>query len=259
MRPFGQSENLLARKLSRFVELSGDDRLALDRLWSGSRQIAAAQQDIVREGDPQIREGDPQRRTRLILQGWACGYRMLQDGRRQILGFFLPGDFCDLHISVLRRMDHSVLALNHVHYVALTMGDLELLTSRHPALLKAFWREMLVNASIQREWTVNLGQRSAIERLAHLLCEAYVRLRAVGMVLGNRCEWPITQLELADMLGMTAVHVSRTLKQLRARNLIRLENRQLEILDFDELREIAMFDPDYLHLDCEAAHLDAVA
>lgn len=246
MRRSDTLENLLVRKMEAFVRLSDDDKAALDRIWRGNHQVAAAQSDI-------IREGDPPRVIRTIQKGWACRYKMLEDGRRQIIGFFLPGDICDLNIFVLRRMDHSIRALTRVQYVSLSASEFEKLTVGHPRVQQALWWETLVNAAIQREWTVNLGQRSALERLAHLLCELHIRLQVIGMVTDGVCDFPVTQLELADALGLTAVHVSRTLKELRSRNLILLRERQLEILNFDELCRIAMFDANYLHLEREEA------
>lgn len=246
MRRSDPPENLLARKLEAFVSLSDDDKTALDRIWHGNRQSIAAQGDIVREGDPP-------RVIRVILKGWACRYKLLEDGRRQIIGFFLPGDLCDLNIFVLKRMDHSIRALTPVQYVTLSPHEFEKLTFGNPRIQQALWWETLVNAAIQREWIVNLGQRSALERLAHLLCELHIRLQVVGMVSDETCEFPITQLELADALGLTAVHISRTLKELRTRDLIRLRGHQLEILDFHELCRLAMFDANYLHLEREEA------
>jgi CRP-like cAMP-binding protein len=242
--------NLLARKIAAFVRLSAEDRRALDNVWNQARKFAPIQQDVIREGDEPTC-------VRLLVEGWACRYKMLEDGRRQILSFFLPGDICDFNVFVLRHMDHSMLALTAVRYVTLSPADFDMLTLNNPRILQAFWWETLVNASIQREWTVNLGQRSALERMSHLLCELFIRLRLVGLTYGNRCELPVTQIELADALGLTPVHVSRTMKELRSRQFIRLKDRQLEILDFDALCQIAMFDANYLHLDREGAHLDA--
>ena len=249
MRRCDPLENLLIRKMESFVRLSDEDKAALDKIWQGNRQSAPAQRDIVREGDPP-------RCIRVILKGWACRYKMLEDGRRQITSLFLPGDFCDLNIFILKRMDHSIRALTPVQYIALSPFDFERLTFGHPRVLQALWWETLVSAAIQREWTVNLGQRSALERLAHLLCELYVRLQLIGLMHGNKCEFPVTQIEMADTLGLTSVHVSRTLKELRTRGLIRLQGHQLEILNFDELCRIAMFDANYLHLEREEVTAD---
>lgn len=246
MRRAGQSENLLTRKLEAFVCLPDEDRVALDKVWHGNRQSVASQCDIVSEGDPP-------RVIHVIRKGWACRYKMLEDGRRQIIGFFLPGDICDLNIFVLKRMDHSIRALTPVQYVPLSASEFEKLTVGHPRVQQALLWETLVNAAIQREWTVNLGQRSALERLAHLLCELHIRLQLVGMVEDGVCEFPVTQPVLADALGLTSVHISRMLKTLRSRNLIQLRDHQLEIINFDELCRIAMFDSNYLHLERKEA------
>jgi CRP-like cAMP-binding protein len=114
-----------------------------------------------------------------------------------------------------------------------------------------------VTTAIQREWTLNLGQRTAYERLGHLLVELYVRLRAVGRAEEGRCDFPLTQTDLAEASGLTAVHVNRTLQELRGDGLIELERRQLHILDMQRLMDSASFNPNYLHLDHEGRHLDA--
>ncbi|MBW8784539.1 MAG: Crp/Fnr family transcriptional regulator [Novosphingobium sp.] len=244
--------DLLARKLEHFARLSPEDIEALDRIWRRKSVTAPPQDDIVRQGDP---PGG----VRLMQAGWACRYRMLADGRRQILSFFLPGDLCDLNNFVLRRMDHSVMALTPVRYTMLGAEDFDSLTTRRPRLMHALWWDNLVAMAIQREWTVNLGQRSAVERLAHLLCELYVRLHVIGLANGGAFDLPITQVELADTVGLSPVHVSRTLKDLRERNLVQLHRGKLEIFDFQALSSVALFRPDYLHLAAEGAHLAANA
>lgn len=238
------SDNLLARKLSSFTEFSAGELSALDAIWRSTRWQVAAEHDIAHEGDPT-------RCMRLIVRGWACRYKLLKDGRRQIVGFVLPGDICGVSVFVAERMDHSILALTPVEYVRVTPPDIEALTGRYPRVLRALWWDTLVNAAIQREWAVNLGQRSAIERLAHLLSELFERLRVVGMTRGPSYELPVSQGALADALGTTPVHVSRTFTELKRRNLVRLQNRLLEILDRDALCELCLFDPDYLHLNRE--------
>ncbi len=234
-------DNFFVRKLECFVSLSHEERAALDAVWARQRQVVGASRDLAREGEP------PQA-IHLIRSGWACRYKLLEDGRRQILSFVLPGDLCDLNIFILKHMDHSVLALTRVEYVALSQSELDGAVIRHPRVMQALCWEALVNSAIQREWTVNLGQRSALERLAHLLCELFSRLEMVGMTTGSSCELPLTQIDLADTLGLTSVHVSRTVKELRERGLIRLHDRRLEIVDFEALCAIALFDAKYLHL-----------
>jgi len=237
------AENRLARKLGRFARLSAEDRVALDSIWKGPRHECPALHDL-------IREGDMPRDIRLIVDGWACRAKMLEDGRRQIVSYLLPGDICDANALIRGRMDHSVQALTPVRYTVLSLADFEELMTAHPRIQRAARCDALANASIQREWALSLGQRSAVERLAHLLCELFTRLGMIGLANAEGCELPVTQVELADTLGLTAVHVGRTLKDLRLRGLIRLRDRRLEIPDFAALSRVALFSPAYLHLDC---------
>lgn len=134
-----------------------------------------------------------------------------------------------------------------------------MLTTHQPRVTQALWWDALVTAAIQREWTVNLGQRDAIERMAHLLCEVFFRLQAVRMTTGTRCWIPLTQNDLAEVTGMTVVHVNRTLKELRSRGLIAWKGREFEMLDFEAMCALAMFNANYLHANHEGAHLDAGA
>ena len=127
----------------------------------------------------------------------------------------------------------------------------------HPRVTEAMWWDTLVSTSIQREWIVNLGQRDAFERVGHLLCELYLRLDGVGLTMGNSCELPLVQTDLADATGLSAVHVNRTLKELRAAGLIVLKGRMLHIPDLAALKAATMFNPNYLHLDHEGRMLDA--
>ena len=239
----------LIRKLEGFTRLSGEDKGALERLAQSVQQVGA-DRDIIQEGD------SPQH-VNLILDGWACRYKQLEDGRRQIISFFMPGDICDTHVFVLREMDHSIRTLTPVRLAQIPRDVLLDLTDRHPRIMRALWWETLVTAAIQREWTVNLGQRSGIERLAHLFCELFLRLRTVGLTDGDTCPLPITQTEIAEAMGQTSVHVNRTLQEMRSAGLIILKSKRLTIPDMDRLRRVALFNPNYLHLDREGAHLDA--
>lgn len=205
-----------------------------------------------------IREGDSPRDITIFLSGWACRYKQMEDGRRQIVSFLLPGDICDLSLFVLREMDHSVASITPIKIAEVSREAFEELVNNHPRITQALFWDNLVNAAIQREWTLNLGQRSAAERIAHLICELFARLRSLGLAPTNVCEWPITQVELAETTGMSSVHVSRTLNELRSLGLISLKDRQLELHDLPGLVRLAMFNNNYLHLQHEGGSLDAV-
>lgn len=240
----------LIRKLEHFTRLSAEDKRELQRAGSERLRRVEPRQDIVVEGDrPEA--------VNLILDGWACRYRTLEDGRRQIVAFFLPGDMCDLNIFVLREMDHSLGAITPVTVAEITRARMEALVVGHPRVTQALWWDALVSAAIHREWIVNVGQRTATERLGHLMCELFLRLRAVGMADGDSCPLPVTQTELADATGLSPVHVNRTLTALREAGLATVKRRRLTIPDLDALKVASTFSSNYLHFGREGAYLDA--
>lgn len=239
----------LVLKLAAFARLSQDDRAALDRLARNQREVAP-RRDL-------IREGDQPRFVHLIVDGWACRYKTLPDGRRQIVAIFLPGDLCDLNVYVLREMDHSVGAITRLRVADICREDMAGLTEAHPRITQALWWHELVTAAIQREWTLNLGQRSAYERIAHLLCELFMRLQLVDLVRAETCDFPMTQNDIADATGLTPVHVNRTLQELRRAGLIVLQGRTLTIPDLKALQAAALFSANHLHLGRDGRHLDA--
>ena len=239
----------LALRLEAFTRLSQDDRVALAKLSKVSRTVAP-RRDLIREGErPQY--------VHLMVDGWACRYKTLPDGRRQVVAFFVPGDFCDLNVYVLKEMDHSIGAITRLSVADISRDDMDNLTSNYPRITQALWWEELVTNSIQREWTLNIGQRTAYERIAHLIAEMFLRLKSVKLTQGDSCDFPITQTDIADATGLTAVHVNRTLQELRRDGLIILERKRLQIPDLQRLMDAAMFNPNYLHLDHEGRHLDA--
>ena len=240
----------LIRKLEHFVRLSQTDRAILDRAASERVRRFGPRADITREGD---RPKD----VHLILSGWACRYKQLEDGRRQVVSFFLPGDLCDLNIFILREMDHSIGTITPVSIADLSRDFFDEMSAGHPRIVTAFWWESLVNAAVQREWTMNLGQRTALERMAHLLCEIFFRLRIAGLTREDSCDFPLTQADLADATGLSKVHVNRTLQELRSAGLIVLKGKMLVVPSLERLMNAGLFNANYLHMDREGRQLDA--
>lgn len=245
---FMSSGSAVTSKLEAFTRLSADDRMALAQA-SRNFRFVDAHRDL-------ISEGDKPRFVHLVLDGWACRYKQFPDGKRQIVALFVPGDFCDVNVYILKAMDHSIAAITRLKVAMITPEEMNALTAERPRITQALWWHELVTAAVQREWTLNLGQRNAYERLAHLLIELYMRLNTVGRAHNGRCDFPLTQNDLADATGLTSVHVNRTLQELRRDRLIELERKQLQILDMGRMMHVAMFNPNYLHLDHEGRHLD---
>lgn len=232
--------NCLIRKLQRSGYLNDEDIETIERLCSRTREVDP-RQDLTREGDR------PEN-VHLILEGLACRYKLTHTGQRHIMALLVPGDLCDLHVALLRQMDHSVATVTNCTVVEIPRATVLDLTENHPRLTRALWWAMLVDEGILREWLVNLGQREADLRLAHLLCELLVRLQTVGVATENSYPMPLTQADLGDVLGISTVHVNRTVNSLRDAELIVLKHRRVEIPDVDRLKAYCGFNPNYLHL-----------
>lgn len=201
-----------------------------------------------------IREGERPAHVHIILDGWAARYKVQKDGSRQIVAFLLPGDICDLHATILTRMDHSILALTRVQVAFVPAELMDEVPVSRPELLKALWRATLIDEAVLRAWIANNGRRRALPRLAHLICELHARLKLVGLVDDGHFRLPATQEVLADAMGLTAVHVNRALQELRGRGLVALDLRELQILNLPALKELCGFDDSYLHLGKMADH-----
>ena len=193
-----------------------------------------------------LREGDAPAFCRVLLSGCACGYKVLQDGRRQIVAIFLPGDICDHGSMLMSRLDCSIGALCLLTCGRISWESFERFSRERPLVHRALLLDMLAMVSIQREWAVNLGQRDAYERMAHLICELFARLRAVGLTKGDWCDWPLTQADLGDALGISSVHVNRTIQELRRYKLVTVSNRTLTIPDLRALEVAALFCSGYV-------------
>jgi CRP-like cAMP-binding protein len=235
----GTPSNPLIAKLEKIAPLSDDDRQALAEICRDIREVAA-HRDI-------IGEGDRPDHVHVMLDGWAARYKLVPNGSRQIMAFLIPGDFCDLHVTILREMDHGILALTPASVAFIPHKVMQDLPRDRPELARALWWATLVDEAVLRAWIVNMGRRDAYEGVAHLMCELHTRMRNVGLVEDGRFSMPVTQEVFADALGLTPVHVNRVLQRLRAEGLITLEGRRLTLEDPEALREAAGFDPSYLH------------
>lgn len=236
--------NPFVLKLEHGARLTDDDREMLEAICANARRVPAYT-DL-------IQEGDNPRNVHLVLEGFVCRYKVLQDGKRQIMAFFVPGDICDLHVHILGEMDHSIGTLMDSVMVQIDPPTIERLTS-NPRINRALWWSTLVDEGTLREWLVNMGQRPADQQMAHIFCELLLRLQVVGRAEGDSFILPLTQQELADTMGVTVVHVNRVLKHLRNQGLVEVNGREIRIPDIGRLRMFSGFDSNYLHLR-EAGH-----
>src|SRR3954453_5652120 len=235
----------LMHKLESILVLSEDEKDVL-RTVSGTIRTVGRRQDLVREGD---RPSE----CCLVLEGFAYRYKLTQEGKRQIFSFHIPGDIPDLQSLHLDVMDHSLSSLCATKALFIPHETVRDLTRRCPRISDAFWRDTLIDAAVFREWMVCLGRREAYGHMAHLLCELYVRLRSVGLTNGNGYAFPLTQAEFGDALGLSTVHVNRTLQDLRGEGLITLRNGLGPGLGWGRPQGAGEFGPTFLHLRKEAA------
>ena len=226
-------------KLKRFAALAPDDVAALEMAIGKPRRIRA-RNDLIREGD---RPGP----VFVMLEGWACRYKILPNGTRQVLAFLMPGDCCDLHIGLLAEMDHSIQTVTPALVGTIDRPDMDRILDERRAVAKAMYLSQLVDEGTMRAWITSMGRRASIERVAHLMCELYLRARNIGLISEQRFALPLSQLLLADALGMTPVHLNRVLKQLRLAEAMILERGSLLITDPAKLTQVAGFDENYLH------------
>ena len=233
--------NPFVRKLEAFCALSSAERQALERLCT---EVVG-----VRAGEDLIQEDERPGHVHLLIEGWAYRYKLLPEGGRQILAYLIPGDLCDIHIFILRTMDHAIGLLSDARVALIDPEAIHHLLDTQPRIARALYWATLVDEAILREWLVNVARREPYERLAHLLCEMWMRMTTVGLVADDRFDLPLTQPELGDTIGLTPVTVNRVLQRLRAEGLISLRDRQLTILDAARLKEVSGFNGNYLHLD----------
>ncbi|MER2264639.1 Crp/Fnr family transcriptional regulator [Methylobacterium oxalidis] len=236
---------MLVRKLESIATFCDDERQAILSLPAKTR--------VLQPGQDLVRDSDRPSQCCLILNGWACRYKIIGGGKRQIFSFHVAGDIPDLQSLHIHTVDHSLATLTEATVAFIPHESLRDLTARFPGIAAAFWRDTLIEAAIFREWMVGMGRRSAYEHVAHLFCEMYLKLQAVGLAGNYRCPLPLTQVDLGDALGLSNVHVNRVLQEMRRRKLISLHGGTLVIEAWDELNRVSEFDPTYLHLETRAA------
>lgn len=231
----------LIRKLEHFVALSPSDKEALVTIVRRPLRNLCKGTDI-------ISEGETAHFIRILLSGWAFRYKKLGDGRRQILSVVLPADICDTNLFADIEIDHSIIAATPLVMVEIPHEEINKMVAEFPALREALVWDLQVSMGLLHESIVNIGQRNALERMANLFCEIYVRQQMIGIVEGSTCHFPLTQADLAAVTGLSTVHVNRTLQEMRRRSLISLVGKSLRILNLPELKSVALFNPAFLHL-----------
>ena len=237
---------LFIKKLEATGALTAQERDGLAKL-SGTPVSLRAGEDLIRRGDYPVA-------TTLMVSGFMARYKLLSDGRRQFVSFHIPGDIPDLQSLFIDVSDHTLGALVPTQVLTIPHESTRALLTRQPKLAKLLWRETLIDGSIFREWITNVGRRSAVERVANLLCEMMLRMRAVGLNEGYSYHLPLNQTHISDALGLSLVSTNRSLRRLHAANLIDFTKGVLSIVDWPKLAEIADFNPDYLHYRTDAGH-----
>jgi len=242
-------ENPWTRKMENFTAFSDMERHRLDDLVCKNREYHAPKEDISLEGSkPDY--------CHVVISGLACRYKMLPNGERQIMAFLIPGDICDAEIFIVSKLDHSIAAMVPTTTALITPEVMKLLLRETSSLGEALWWGTLTDLAVLRERIVG-GRRSAYVRIAHLLYEMLVRYRMVNLTNGDSFDFPITQVDLADAIGITPVHANRMLQKLKSDGLIKFSGGAVTVINASQLKDVAQFNGAYLHLDRIHSGVDA--
>jgi len=233
------SENFLKNRRRR--EMSEEEKAALESILSvpvtlPRRKVVTTRGSIVT-------------RSTFLISGFMCRYMDGADGHRQLVSVQTPGDFVDLHGYPLQRLDHDIATMSECQVAYAPHDKLTELIERMPHLGRILWFSTLLDAAMHREWIFRLGRLDAVGRVAHMLCETYARLDAVGLVQNGTFAWPLTQQDLGEACGLTSVHVNRTLRVLREAGMVEVSDRTVTVMDFERLAHAGEFLPDYLYFD----------
>lgn len=231
-------KNPFLQRLLHATELSRAEIETIEELCRQPRDIPAKKY-LTRDGDEIVS-------FPVLLSGWAARYQILRNGARQITRLLLPGDAFYFDSSPDGTAIEEVVTLSPCRIVNILHSDMERAIERFPKIGDAMRGYGSMENAVLSSWVVNIGRRDALERMAHLLCETYFRLDLVDGVKERHFDFPLTQDDLADVLGLTPVHINRKLQQLRQENLITLRSKRLAIQDLRVLQQIAGFDGAYL-------------
>ena len=240
----GDASNLSRLKATRpwlSANLEAADRDALAHACGDIRTVSA--------GTDLLRQDAPTKALHILLDGWAARYKIMEEGSRFIPMLAVPGDICDLDALRFDHLDYGVTMLSAGTVAVLPRQRADALFATNPAIANAFWSLALAENTILTEWAASMGRRFASQRVAHLLCELLVRLTIVGKADGHGYDLPLTQEHIADTLGLTSVHINRTLQSLRSMDLVTVQHRRVTIHDWAALSAFCGFRPDYLHLE----------
>jgi CRP-like cAMP-binding protein len=231
----------MVRRLERHSPLGATGRRALLGLPHTIRPMSA--------NAHLVRDGDRPEHCCLLLSGFAHRYKITGEGARQIISIHMASEFVDLQNGLLSIADHSVQMLTDAEVAYIPQRAVHDVILADPAVARALWIDTLIDASIFREWVVNVGRRDSRARVAHLLCEFSLRLESAGLASNHHYELPMTQEQLADAVGLTSVHVNRVLKQLGEDGLIDRDKRRIVIQDWKRMSDVGDFNERYLHHD----------
>jgi CRP-like cAMP-binding protein len=228
-------------KDKRGVSLEPEERAALEQAICEVRNLAPR--------TTLVRAGEKLHESTLLLEGIMSRYMDDRNGLRQLVAVHVPGDFLDLHAFPLEVLDHDVATMTAATVAIIPHSALDAICADMPALARKLWFSTLIDAAIHRAWLFRFGRLDGVGRVAHFLCETNARLVSAGLSDGHRFALGLTQNDLAEICGLTSVHVNRVMRQLRNEKLCVFRSSLVEILDPKGLAARGQFRPDYLYID----------
>lgn len=241
--PLAETRASFAAQLASRLHLSLDD----------ARTVAAliTRVEPIRSRTDIVRQGERAEWSVMLLDGYACRYKVGSHGQRQIVSFHFPGEIVEVHVGARAAADHGLAALTRCRVAKIRHSAIPDLFAQHPAMAHVFWAEAIADAAIALEWVMTIGRRDGPARVAHLFCELATRMQAIGRCDNGSFEFPVTQVDLADATGMTPIHMNRVLHRLRADGILSLHRHCVTIHYWVRLCRIGDFDPSYLGLEVD--------